>query len=78
MADLEHALIAERMTRKDLQNNYDLLSKDERLRLFLRARSRGNDQEAQAITDASPRLDQKVIDFSPDLRALMTTTVIPV
>lgn len=68
--------VAERMTRVALENDYNLLSKDERLRLFLRARSRGNNQEAQVITDASPRLEQKIVDFSPDLRALTITTLI--
>ena len=59
-----------------LQNEYGVLTKDERLSLFLQATSRGDTQETQAIIAASPRVNVTMIDFSPDVNALINATIL--
>ena len=59
----------------NFQNSYHLLTKDERLPLFLQAASRGDTQETQAVVEASPRVEVKMIDFSADVHALMFATL---
>jgi len=52
------------------ESRYGLLTTEERLIVFLRAKSRDDKQEIQRVLDASPRIVEKMVDFSPDLRAL--------
>src|SRR5688572_5630861 len=58
-----------------LHNDYYLLSKEERLVLYLDAVSRNDQVQIDAVLDASPRLEIKVVDFSPDLHALIDATL---
>ena len=53
-----------------------VITKDERLTLFLQASSRGDTQEAQAIIAASPGVEVKMIDFFADVHALMVSTLL--
>ncbi|HBB96670.1 MAG TPA: hypothetical protein DC054_14895 [Blastocatellia bacterium] len=48
--------------------DYCVLSKDERLTLYLKAASRDDKQEMQRVIAASPRVEMKLVDFSADLR----------
>jgi hypothetical protein len=59
-----------------IEIDYSVLTKDERLTLFLQASSRGDTQEAQAIVAASPRVEVKMIDFHADVHALMVATLL--
>ena len=58
------------------QNDYHLMTKDERLSIYLQAVSRGDTQTTQEVIQASPRVDVKMIDFSTDLHALMFATIL--
>lgn len=57
-------------------DNYNLLTRDERLILFLQAISRGDKQTSQAVIDASPSSEVKMIDFWSSVHALMFTTLL--
>ena len=59
----------------NLQNSYHLLTKDERLALYLQAVSRKDQQEIQAVIRASPKYEAKMTDFFFDLNALLTGTL---
>jgi len=58
------------------RDNYDLLTRDERLILFLQAISRGDEGTSQAVIDASPSSEVKMIDFWSSVPALMITTLL--
>lgn len=58
------------------QNDYHLMTTDERLSIYLQAVSRGDKQTTQEVIQASPRVEVKMIDFSLDLQALLLATVL--
>lgn len=57
-------------------DNYNLLTRDERLILFLQAISRGDKQTSQAVIDVSPSVGVKMIDFWSSVHALKFTTLL--
>jgi hypothetical protein len=57
-------------------DNYNLLTRDERLIVFLQAISRGDNQTSQAVIDASPSVEVKMIDFWSSVHALKFTTLL--
>jgi hypothetical protein len=57
------------------RNKYEDLSKDERLTLYLQAAARNDQQEVQAVLDASPKCNLKLVDFARDLHGLLVATL---
>src|SRR2546423_4327318 len=60
----------------DLQKHYHLLSKQERLTLFLRAVGRDDQAEVEAVKAATPYRAMQMGDFYPELDALQTMTLL--
>src|SRR5262245_30812910 len=57
------------MNANPVAKNYALLTPEERFRLILAARGRGDDPERERLTNTSPRIFLTMSDFSPHAHA---------
>jgi hypothetical protein len=60
----------------DLQKRYHLLTRRERLALYLSACGREDDEERAAVLTASPYIAMKVVDFFGEIDALRTFSLL--